>query len=350
MEKKEFRPLIIPKVTWEKKTLTNHFGELVVQPLEPGFGITLGNSIRRILLGAIEGAATTSVIIKGVNNEFSSIAGVIEDVMQIVLNIKGIIVRNATGKPGKMHLKVTGEAIVRVSDIQADEHLELVNNDHVIAHIAQNGELEIDFFVETGRGYIPAQWPPDKPYQDDDRIYIDAMFSPVRRVTFDVEKTRVGQHIDYDKLKIQINTNGSENPLSALSYAASVIRAQLEHFLVDSEIQFNALKQTQHEEKIEKSSVPSAMDLRGIAPELLLSSIDELELSVRARNCLVNANIKRIIDLVNRQESDILKIKNFGRKTLDEVVDSMKAIGLSFGMNINEEEVQKALNKKVEQE
>jgi DNA-directed RNA polymerase subunit alpha len=349
MDKKEYRPLIVPKVMWEKNTLTHQFGEVVAQPLEPGFGITLGGALRRIMLGAVEGAAPTWIIIKGVNNEFSSVPGVIEDVMQIVLNIKEIVVRNSTGKPGTMRVHAQGEATVRVSDIVADEHLELINKDHIIAHVAPGGELDIEFFVETGRGYVAAQWPADKPYQDDSRIYIDAMFSPVRRITFDVEKTRVGQHIDYDKLTLQITTDGSENPMDVFNYAVSVIRSQYEHFLSATEIKFNELQQARREEPVEKITVEDQKAIHGISPELLMSSIDELELSVRARNCLLNAEIKRIIDLVNLVEDDILKIRNFGKKTLDEVKDSMKALGLSFGMNINEESVKQMLANKEQQ-
>jgi DNA-directed RNA polymerase subunit alpha len=345
MDKKEFRALTIPKVKWEKKAFTSTFGELVAQPLEPGFGTTIGNALRRILLGAIEGAATTSVIIKGANNEFSSINGVVEDVMQIVLNIKGVVVRNVTGKPGKMHLRVKGEHVAKVSDITADSHLELVNLDHVIAHVSAGAELDIEFFVETGRGYVPASWPHDKPYQDDNRIFIDAMFSPVRRVTFDVEKTRVGEHIDYDKLAVQVTTDGSELPTNVMHYAVSVLRTQLEHFLLDPEINFNALQTTSQQEEVveQKTHAHDGGGLKGLDPELLASSIDQLELSVRARNCLLNAGIKTILDLVNLYEADILKIKNFGKKTLDEVRDAMKSLNLSFEMNIKEEELQKAL-------
>ncbi len=343
MNKKEYRPLTIPKVIWEKGTLTQYFGELIAQPLEPGFGMTLGNALRRIMLGAVEGAAPTWVKIKGVNNEFSSVPGVVEDTMQIVLNIKEIVLRNTTGQPGYMRVHAKNETAVTVADIIADEHLELVNKDHVIAHIAPDGELDIEFFVETGRGYVAAQWPSDKPYQEDDRIYIDSMFSPVRRVTFDVEKTRVGQHIDYDKLIIQITTDGSENPVDVFNYAVSVIRSQYEHFLSATEIKFNELKQVQPEESVEKVVVEDKKLINGISPELLMKSIDELELSVRARNCLLNAEIKRIIDLVNLSSDDILKIRNFGKKTLDEVTDSMKAAGLSFGMNISEDMVKSLL-------
>jgi len=343
MSNKEYRALTIPRLVWEKKTLTDNYGELIAQPLEPGFGTTMGNAVRRVLLGAVEGSAVTSVIIKGINHEFSTIPGVIEDSMQLILNIKGVVVRNKEGKPGRMHLKVKGEKVVRVADIVADDHLELVNKDHVIANVAANGELEIEFFVENGRGYRLAQWPVDKACQEDDRIYLDALFSPIKKVMFNVEKTRVGGDIDYDKLILQIHTDASENPLDVLHYAVSVLRTQLEHFLVSAEIPFNEISVSPEEKK---DSAPLKLDklgLKEVPVDLLLKPIDELELSVRAHNCLLQADIKRVIDLVNIAEDEALKIKNFGRKSLNEVKASMKAFGLSFGMNINEEDIKKVL-------
>lgn len=345
MERKQYQPLIIPKLAWTKKTLNDSFGELIAQPLEPGFGITLGNALRRVLLGGIEGCSVTSVIIKGVNNEFSNIPGVVEDTMQLVLNIKGIVIRNTTGLSGTMTLRVSGQNVARVADIQADKHLQLVNKDHIIAHIAPDGELEITFFVEAGRGYRRAQWPIDKALQEDGRIYVDAMFSPIRKVMFDVEKTRVGGEIDYDKLILKIHTDGSENPLDVLNYAVSVLRTQLEHFLASTEIPFNEISAVSDEQEFkEVVGNNTGVGLRGVPIELLLKPIDELELSVRAHNCLINAGIKRIIDLVNISEDDTLKIKNFGRKSLNEVKDNMKAFGISFGMNIKEDDVKRALH------
>lgn len=345
MNKKEWQPLTIPRIAWNKKLLTHTFGELVAEPLDPGFGITLGNALRRVLLGSIEGSAVTSVTIRGVNNEFAALPGVIEDVMQLVLNIKDIVIRNTTGKPGTMRMLVEGERIATVADIVTDSHLELVNTDHVLAHVAAGGVLEIEFFVEPGRGYRVAKWPIGQALQKDDKIYLDAMFSPIRRVTFDVKKTRVGMDIDYDQLSLAITTNGAEQPVVALNYAVSVLRAQLEHFLIDEEIPFNAISTPISEaaprdtaQAIESTSVASA--------DLLLKSIDALEFSVRANNCLVNAGIKRIIDLVNLSEDEVLQIKNFGRKSFDEVKESMKAFGLTFGMNVNEVSLKKAARKK----
>jgi DNA-directed RNA polymerase subunit alpha len=350
MEKLEYKPLTIPKLNWMKKGLNQFFGELVAQPLEPGFGMTLGNSLRRVLLGAVEGSAVTSVIIKGVNNEFSSLSGVIEDVMQIVLNIKQIVIRNKQGKPGRMHLSVSGQQAARVADIKADAHLELVNMDHVIANVASGGNLDIEFFVESGRGYQAAQWPAGKSLQDDGRIYLDAMFCPVVKVTFDVEKTRVGSEIDYDKLLLKIYTNGAENPLDVTHYAVSVLRTQLEHFLTTTEIPFNQISHVLEEEEITKEQAPAPVNHKGLPVELLLKPIEELELSVRAHNCLINADIKRVIDLVNLPEEKALKIKNFGRKSLKEVEESLKSFGLSFGMNINEDDLRKMIQEQDDEE
>lgn len=342
----EYKPLTIPKLSWSKKTLEENFGELVAQPLEPGFGMTVGNALRRVLLGAVEGSAVTSVIIKGVNNEFATLPGVIEDVMQIILNIKQIVIRNREGRPGKMTLSVSGQATATVADIKADAHLELVNREHVIAHVAAGGVLDIEFFVESGRGYQPAQWPADKSLQEDSRIYLDAMFSPVRKVTFDVEKTRVGSEIDYDKLLLQVYTDGSENPVDVIHYAVSVLRTQLEHFLITAEIPFNDISRIEEEEKQIEKSEPQDQSIKGLPVDLLLKSIDELELSVRAHNCLINAGIKRVIDLVNLTEEKALKIKNFGRKSLKEVEENLKAAGLSFGMNIKESDLRKMIQER----
>jgi DNA-directed RNA polymerase subunit alpha len=343
---KEYQSLIIPKLKWNKKELSNTFGELTVEPLEQGFGMTLGNAVRRVVLGGVEGSAITSVIIKGVNNEFSSVPGVMEDTMQLVLNIKEIVIRNKQGTPGTMHLSFKGEGIARVSDIKADAHLELVNPDHVLAHVGKDGELDITFFVESGRGYQRALWPADKALQEDSRIYLDAMFSPVKTVTFDVEKTRIGEDIDYDKLIIKITTNGAENPIDVLHYGVSVLRTQLEHFLTTAEIPFNQISDVPEKETVQDHAEGDEPGAKGLPVELLLKPIDELELSVRAHNCLKNAGIKRVLDLVNLSSEESLKIKNFGRKSLNEVQDSMKSFGLSFGMNIKESDLKKMLRAK----
>lgn len=347
MSKMEYQPLTLPRLQWSKKTLSNTYGEIVAQPLEPGFGITLGNALRRVLLAAVEGSAVTSVIVKGVNNEFSTLPGIIEDIMQILLNIKQIVIINKTGKSGKMHLRVSGKDLDRatVGNIVADEHLELINKDHVLAHLAKDGELDITFFVDSGRGYHPAKWPIGTALQADNRIYLDAMFSPVVKVFFDIEKTRVGKDIDYDKLTMRIFTNGAQKPHDVLNYAVSVLRTQLEHFLLASEVPFNEISEVPPTKEIVVAEKEEAI-LKGIPVEILLKSIDELELTARSHNCLESHGIKRVLDLVNLTEDEGLKIKNFGRKSLDEVKDAMKALGLAFGMNIKEEDVIKALKQR----
>lgn len=347
MHKKEYQPLTIPRLTWNKDVATRSYGELVVQPLEPGFGITLGNALRRVLLGSVEGSAVTSVIIKGINNEFSVLPGVVEDTMQVLLNIKEIVVRNKTGKPGTMKLIVHGEASATVADIVADDHLEMVNTEHVLAQVSAGGTLDITFFVEAGRGYQPAQWPVGQALQEDDRVYLDAMLSPVRKVTYDVEKTRVGKEIDYDKLTLTITTDGTESPADVLHYVVSVLRTQLEHFLSVPEIPFNEISIAPTEDLDERREQSEEPWLRGIPADLLLKPIDVLEFSVRAHNCLINAGIKRIIDLVNLSEDEVLKIKNFGRKSYDEVKEGMKSFSLSFGLDIKEADVKKLLEKSV---
>ncbi len=340
---KTYQPLTIPRLSWNKETLRSDFAQIVAQPLEPGFGVTLGNALRRVLLGGIEGSAVTSVVIDGVNNEFSPLQGVVEDTMEVVLNIKQLVVSNKTGEPGKMSLKVTDEKTVTAEDITIDDHLEIVNKDLVLAHVAADGVLDIEFFVEAGRGYLAAQWPIGQALQEDNRIYLDALFSPVTNVTFDVEKTRVGKEIDYDKLMLSVTTDGSESPVEVMNYAVSVLRTQLEHFLVTDEIPFNEISHVPADEPAEPKISLEDSPLKGIPLELLLKPIDELELSVRAHNCLINADIKRVIDLVNLSEDEGLRIKNFGRKSLNEVKDAMTSFGLAFGMNIQEEDIRKLL-------
>jgi DNA-directed RNA polymerase subunit alpha len=336
MQEKVYKSLILPKLSWQGKSSAT-FGELVVEPLESGYGVTLGNALRRIMLSSIEGAAVTSVVIDGVNNEFSVIPGVVEDVLQLVLNIKGLVILNSTGETGKMRLSKKGPGPVLASDIVCDEHMEIVNGDHLIANLAVDGKIDIDFFVEMGRGYVPAQWPYAKALQQDGRIYVDALFSPVQRVEYRVEKTRVGEAIDYDKLYLSITTNGAVNPPDVVHYATSVLRTQFEHFLSATEIPFNVISAgAQPQEVAAASSEVHRNPTKGLPVELFLRPIDELEFSVRAHNCLIGAGVKRVIDLVNLTDDDILKIKNFGRKSLREVKEILQAFSLGLGMNVKE--------------
>ncbi len=348
MSKSMYKPLTIPILGWDKKSMSSTFGRLTAQPLESGFGVTLGNALRRSLLGAIEGSAVTSVIIKGVNHEYSTVPGVVEDVMQILLNIKQIVIKNKENLPAKLKLSVSGseKSVVTVADIVGDDHIELINKDHVIATLAHDGKLEIDFFVESGRGYQLAQWPMGTALNEEGRMYLDAMFSPVRNVSIYVEKTRVGKDIDYDKLTVEISTNGAETPVDVLNYAVSVLRTQFENFLVDKEIPFNDISTGTEEISTVQSEDTDDSSLQEISIESLFKSIDELELSARAHNCLANANITRVLDLVNLSEDESLRIKNFGKKSLDEVKEVLKSMNLRFGMHIKEEVALKALKRK----
>jgi DNA-directed RNA polymerase subunit alpha len=344
-----YRALTLPKLSWNSKISTETSGELIVQPLEPGFGITLGNALRRVILASVEGSAITSVIIKGANNEFSTLKGVVEDILYILLNVKELVIKNSTGLPGNLYLKAEGEGPVTAAAIKPDEHLEILNKDHVVANLAVNGELEIEFFVETGRGYKPANWDKNKPIQEDGRIFIDAMFSPILRVDFNIEKTRVGQEIGYDKLLFRVHTNGVVSPQDAVFYGTSVLRTQLEHFLATNEIPFNEISQKVEEEAASReNTIDVDGATKGLPVELFLRSINELEFSVRAHNCLISSGIKRVIDLVNLTEDDLLKIKNFGRKSLREVNEILGAFGLSLGMNIKELDLKKILKKQEE--
>lgn len=333
--KLEYKPLTIPNLQWDKKTLRQDYAQVVIQPLETGFGMTFGNALRRTLLGGVEGAAVTSIIIKGVNNEFSIVDGTIEDTMQLVLNIKQIVVRSKDGFGGNMQLNLKGEHVVKASDIICDSNLEIINLDHILAKTTPDADLNIKFFVECGRGYQAAKWPIGKALQDDDRIYIDALFSPVTKIFFDIEKTRVGDNIDYDKLIISIFTNGSENPIDVFNYAVSVIRSQLLYFLSDDEIDFksNIIVESV---KIEKPTTIVEERIE-VNKAILSKPIEELELSVRAQNCLSAAGIKHVADLIIMTEDEVANIKNFGRKSLKEVIESLDNIGLKLGSKPNQD-------------
>jgi DNA-directed RNA polymerase subunit alpha len=345
---KKYKALTVPNLSWTKGSLSDTYGELIVGPLEPGFGVTLGNALRRVALSSVEGCAVTAVKIAGVNNEFSVVPGIIEDTLNVILNVKSLIIKNSTGEPGKMYMNVSGKPVATAEDIEVDDHLEILNKDVEIAHLAEDGKLEIEFFVQMGRGYVPAQWDPSDKLNEEGKIFVDAAFSPVKRIEYRVEKTRVGKSIDYDKLIFRVTTNGTVTPQEVITYSSSVLRSQLEHFLMEEEIMFNDLPDTKRfvpERRVGSDDGP----LKGLPVELFLKPIDELEFSVRAHNCLVGAGIRRVIDLVNLTEEDILRIKNFGRKSLREVREILDAFGLSFGMNIRELDLKRALKKREEE-
>ena len=291
---------------------------VVAEPLERGFGTTLGNSLRRVLLSSLQGAAVTAVQIDGVLHEFSSIPGVREDVTDIVLNIKTIAIRSQSDTPKRMTLRKTGPGLVTAGDIAVTGDVQVLNPDLVICTLDDGAEIRMEFTVATGKGYVPAERnrPEDAPIG---LIPVDALYSPVTKVSYRVETTREGQDLDKDKLTMTVETNGAISPEDALAYAARIIQDQLQVFV-------------NFEDPRKEEAAP-------LAPQLpfnpaLLKKVDELELSVRSANCLKNDNIVYIGDLIQKSEGEMLRTPNFGRKSLNEIKEVLAGMGLHLGMDI----------------
>jgi DNA-directed RNA polymerase subunit alpha len=293
-------------------------GKVVAEPLERGFGLTLGNALRRILLSSLQGAAVTGVQIDGVLHEFSSIEGVREDVTDIILNIKALAVRMHAEGPKKMRLSAVGPCEVTAAQIEAGADIEIMNPDLVICTLDKGAKLSMEMTVNTGKGYRPASQnrPEEAPVG---LIPVDSVFSPIRKVSYEVEDTRVGQITDYDKLTLTIQTNGVISPEDAVAYAARIMQDQLSVFV-------------NFEEPTESSSGEEVEDLP--FNKNLLKKVEELELSVRSANCLKNDNIVYIGDLVQKSESDMLRTPNFGRKSLNEIKEVLSIMGLHLGMQV----------------
>jgi len=291
---------------------------VVAEPLERGFGQTLGNSLRRVLLSSLQGAAITSIHIDGVLHEFSSIPGVREDVVDIVLNIKQLALRMHADGPKRMTLRATGPGAVTANQIEAPSDIEILNPDHVLLTLDEGASVRIEFTVQTGKGYVPAERnrPEDAPIG---LISVDAVYSPVRRVAYRVEPTRQGQSLDYDKLVIEVETNGAVTPVDAVAYAARILQDQLQVFITFEEPK----KKLEGEAKPELPFNPA-----------LLKKVDELELSVRSANCLKNDNIVYIGDLIQKTEAEMLRTPNFGRKSLNEIKEVLANMALHLGMDV----------------
>ena len=291
---------------------------IVAEPLERGFGVTLGNSIRRVLLSSLQGAAVTAVQIDGVVHEFSSIEGVREDVVDIVLNIKQLAVRMHAEGPKRMTLRATGPGAVTASQIEAPSDIEILNGDHVLCTLDDGAQVRMEFTVQTGKGYVPAEInrPEDAPIG---LIAVDALYSPVKRVAYRVEPTRQGQSLDYDKLIMEVETNGAVTPVDAVAYAARILQDQLNVF-----VNFEEPRKEVTQEVIPDLAFNPAF----------LKKVDELELSVRSANCLKNDNIVYIGDLVQKTEAEMLRTPNFGRKSLNEIKEVLASMGLRLGMDI----------------
>jgi DNA-directed RNA polymerase subunit alpha len=303
----------------EAETLTANYGKFYAQPFERGFGTTIGNSLRRVLLSSIEGAAITAVKIEGVLHEFSSLPSVVEDVTDIILNLKQIPIKMHTTEEKMLTLDVTRKGLVTASDLQGDSTIEILEPDAPIATLSENGKLQMEMRVSMGRGYVSA----DKNFDEDmgiGYIPIDSVHSPVRRVNYHVEAARIGQATDYDRLVLEVWTNGTVSPADAVGLAATLMRDHLTIF-VNAEVE-TAL------EGVGEGELPENL------AEYLNKSVDELELSVRSANCLKNAGIRTIRDLVQKSERDMLETKNFGRKSLNEIKDILRPMGLSLGMEL----------------
>ena len=336
---RNWQNLIKPKrLEPEEETLTDLYGKFTAEPLERGFGITIGNSLRRILLSSIQGSAITSVRIKGILHEFSTIPGVKEDVTDIILNLKEIRLKLFSEGPEVIKIKGQKEGEIQAKDIITTNNIEILNPDLHIATLSKDTELDMELVVRRGKGYVPAENNKEDG-QPVGTIPIDAIFSPIRKVNYNITHARVGQITDYDRLILEVWTDGSVRPDDAIAYAARIFQDQLTGF-----INFE-------EEPI--SMGPEPVEDKPKFNENLYRSIEELELSVRSSNCLKNANIKYIWELVQKTEAEMLKTKNFGRKSLNEIKEILNEMGLSLGMKLEsfppavekEEEKKKAKKK-----
>ncbi len=308
------------RLEYETETLTPTFGRFFASPYERGFGTTIGNSLRRILLSSIEGAGVTGVKIEGVLHEFSSVPGVVEDVTDIVLNLKQLPLHIHVQGPRVITLDERGPKVVTAGDIKTSSDIEILDPDRPIATLNDDGRLSMEIRVQRGRGYVPA----DENYQEDwgiGWIPVDSLHSPVLKANFRVEDARVGQATDYDRLILEVHTNGAITPQDAVAEAASLLKEHLAIFV-----------------NFEEESHEQPEELREDVKELtkkLSRSVDELELSVRSYNCLKKTSIETIGELVQKTESEMLKTKNFGRKSLNEIKEILKTMGLSLGMDLN---------------
>ena len=310
------------KLVLDEATYTPTYGKFVAEPFERGYGVTIGNSLRRVLISSIEGTAVTSIKIAGVHHEFSAINGVVEDVPQVILNIKKLILKSHFKTPKSMTIDVDKKGEITAKDIKVDETVEIVNPDLHIATLTKNVRFQVELEVARGRGYVSSE-KNKKEGQSIGIIAIDSIFTPVTKVNFFVENTRVGQITDYDKLIMEIYTNGSIEPKEALLYASNIFQRHLDIF-----VGFGKLP--------EEEESPVETEEQKQLKDKLKVPISELELSVRSSNCLREARIKTIGDLVRRSELEMLKYRNFGKKSLAEINKILVSMGLSLGMKLEE--------------
>jgi DNA-directed RNA polymerase subunit alpha len=330
-----WRTLIRPRrLEIEEDSLTPTYGRFSCEPLERGFGTTLGNALRRVLLSSLQGAAMTSVRIQGVLHEFSTIPGVMEDVSHIILNLKEVRLRMNAEGPKTIRIRKSGPGSVTAGDLVSDDQtVEIMNPDHKICTLSGEAEFDLEATVNTGKGYVLADKNKDEEMPIG-TIPIDSIFSPIQRVNYLVTPARVGRQTDFDKLNLEVWTDGAIDPSDAVAYAAKILKEQLTIFINFEE---------QDEAPVAQLDVPEPLNPN------LFKSVDELELSVRSANCLQNANIRFIGELVQRTEAEMLKTKNFGRKSLNEIKETLASMGLSLGMTIENLPARKDLEKMREQ-
>ena len=318
---RNWRELIRPRKLETEPSSSGTYARFTCEPLERGFGTTLGVGLRRILLSSLQGTAVIGVKIEGVHHEFTSIPNVMEDVTDVVLNLKEVIIKSFDSKSRLLRLDKDGEGKVTASDIQAPEGVEIMNPDHVIMTCAKGARVRMELEVGSGRGYVPAERN-KHPGMSVGMIPIDSLFSPVRKVNFNVTNARVGQQTDFDRLSLEVWTNGTVRPEDAVAYAAKIFKDQLSIF-----INFQEVAEPVAESKVSEEQAK--------LHENLWKSVDDLELSVRSANCLQNANIRYIGELVQKSEAEMLKTKNFGRKSLKEIKEILSEMGLALGMKID---------------
>jgi DNA-directed RNA polymerase subunit alpha len=321
MVARNWRDLIRPKgISIDTESANDFYAKFTCEPLERGFGITVGNSLRRVLLSSLQGAAITAIRIDGALHEFTSVPDVVEDVSDIILNLKEVVFKAATAKTYTVRIDREGPGPVYARDIQVTDGLQVLNPDHLIAVLDKKGPIAMELTVNVGRGYVPAERN-KTPTMPIGTIPIDALFSPIRKVNYTVQNARVGQVTDYDKLTLEVWTNGSVSPPDAVAFAAKILKEQLSIWV--------------NFEESEETSYQAVVGDDEPLNENLFRSVEELELSVRSANCLQNANITLIGELVQRTEQDMLKTKNFGRKSLKEIKEILSNMGLSLGMKID---------------
>ena len=327
----KWRDFQLPKrLECDEASYNDTYGKFSAAPFEKGYGVTLGNSLRRVILSSIEGSAVTSIKIAGVSHEFTAIPGVMEDVPEIILNIKSLVLNSHSKIPKAIYIKADKKGEVKASDIEVDETIEIINPELHIATLTKDTKFHVEMEVSRGRGYVSAEMN-KKDEKTVGVIAIDSIFTPIKKVNFFVENTRVGQRTDYDKLILEIFTNGAINPKDALLYASNILQRHLDIF-----VSFGQLPEDVVEEELEMTKEEAVLY------EKLRLPISELELSVRSSNCLREAGIKIISDLVKRSEDEMLGFKNFGKKSLTEIKELLAGMGLTLGMQIDPKKLKKA--------